>query len=217
MAVSTRTNGTAIVSSSSDSQEQVIRLPAGFLLTPRDAVKKDINWHETSIPEYKGYYSAILDDAFTPTECKILLKLAELTTKGKWEQAMVNVGYGEQALMTETRDCGRILWDDRDMAERIWNRVKDHVPEILYLRGVPHITGQGPAKRKEIWRATGVNERMRFLKYGPGQYFRGKALSHFSCSNKQTCILTKPPQHTKTAATRTLILRSALISRFTFT
>lgn len=174
MAVSTRTRGGAIVTPAGETEGETICLPGDFLLSPRDIVKKDIEWHKTSVPEYEGRYATILDNAFTPTECKILLRLAELTTEGKWEQAMVNVGYGEQALMPETRDCGRIILDDRNIAERIWNRVKDSVPEIQYLIGMPHVTGQGPAKRKEIWKASRANERMRFLKYGPGQYFRGK-------------------------------------------
>ncbi len=77
-----------------------------------------------------------------------------------------------QQLMTDARDCGRIIWDSREMVARIWDRVKDFVPEIHFLMGVPRITGNGPAKRKEVWEMSRCNERMRFLKYGEGQYFR---------------------------------------------
>ena len=40
------------------------------------------------------------------------------------------------------------------------------------LKYMPHVTGFGPAKRNETLRMTRLNERMRFLKYTNGQYFR---------------------------------------------
>ena len=87
---------------------------------------------------------------------------------------MVNVGGGRQKLIADVRDCGRIIWDDRDIVARIWNRVKSAVPKIEILENQPKITGYGPTKRKETWKMLRLNERMRFLKYGKGQYFRRK-------------------------------------------
>ena len=147
-------------------------IPADFLLQPTSIIKCEIDWKASPLPENNGLYATILDNAFTAQECETLIKQAELTTGGKWEQAGVNVGGGMQQLRTETRDCGRILWDDRDMVERIWNRIKDHVPEILSLKGMPLVTGGGPRKKNVAWKMTRLNERMRFLKYGEGQYFR---------------------------------------------
>lgn len=85
---------------------------------------------------------------------------------------MINVGGGRQKLITDSRDCGRIIWDDRDVVAKIWNRVKDCVPDIWFLKGMPHVTGYGPVKRGEILAMTRLNERMRVLKYTKGQYFR---------------------------------------------
>ncbi|KAL6715278.1 hypothetical protein ACLMJK_007542 [Lecanora helva] len=172
MASQDSTQRAAIVLPSNETQEETIRLPNNFLLSSVDIIKNVVDWQKTPLPEYEGRYAVILDNAFTATECKILIKLAELTANGKWEQAMVNVGLGEQELDTDVRDCGRILWDNTDIAERIWNRVRSSVPEIHRLQGVPYVTGKGPAKRNETWKVSKVNERMRFLKYGPGQYFR---------------------------------------------
>ena len=84
------------------------------------------------------------------------------------------MGGGAQALITDARDCGRIIWDDIDIVERIWSRVKASVPEIEYLKNMAGVTGYGPVKRKETWKMTRLNERMRFLKYGEGQYFKRK-------------------------------------------
>ena len=88
-------------------------------------------------------------------------------------QAMVNVGAGQQRMIEDTRNCGRIIWDDRDVVGKIWTRVADSVQDIHQLNNWADVTGAGPAKRKETWKATRLNERMRFLKYVGGEYFKG--------------------------------------------
>jgi len=146
-----------------------------FLCGAGPEVKKHIiDFKETELPEYSGSYGTILDSVFTKEECESLVSAAEARTNGVWEQAMVNIGGGEQALYTDTRDCGRIIWDNHELVERIWTRVKDSVPEIETLKDKGSVTGYGPVKRKETWKMSRLNERMRFLRYGKGQYFRRK-------------------------------------------
>jgi hypothetical protein len=41
--------------------------------------------------------------------------------------------------------------------------------EIKRLENMPHVTGNA---RKGAWRMTRLNERMRFLKYVGGEYFK---------------------------------------------
>ena len=148
-------------------------LPAGFLSGPAPNLQKnDIDFKKTELPEYDGLYATVLDGVFTKEECQTLVKAAEARTNGEWEQALINVGNGEQMLITDARDCGRIIWDDREMVAKIWGRVKDHIPEITSLYDMPKVTGNGPARWKETWQISRLNERMRFLKYGKGQYFR---------------------------------------------
>lgn len=148
-------------------------LPPDFLSGPAPNLQKnDINWKKTDLPEYDGLYATVLDGVFTKEECDLLVQAAEATTNGKWEQAMVNVGNGKQRLITDSRDCGRIIWDDRDIVAKIWARCKDSFGEIESLFNMPKVTGWGPAKWEETWQLTRPNERMRFLKYGKGQYFR---------------------------------------------
>ena len=86
---------------------------------------------------------------------------------------MINIGGGFQRMMEDTRKCGRIIWDDRDIVAKIWARVADSVPDIHRLQNWADVTGTGPAKRKETWKMTRLNERMRFLKYVGGEYFKG--------------------------------------------
>lgn len=166
-----------------------------FLLRPKVIHRATIDWKQTRLLQYEGLHAVILDNALTAYECEMLIKQAETTTGGVWEQAMVNVGGGRQQFVPDTRDCGRIIWDDRDMVARIWDRVKDYVPEIHTLVGVPRVTGKGPAKRKEIWKMSRCNERMRFLKYGEGQYFKRKpSLLHIN-SFCFLLVLTRSSSH----------------------
>lgn len=148
-------------------------LPSDFLSEPSPNIQSSkIDFSKTPLPVYNGLYAVIIDNALTEAECADLIRAAEARTNGKWEQAMINVGGGRQKLITDSRDCGRIIWDDRDVVARIWNRVKDCIPDIWFLKGMAHVTGYGPVKRREVLAMTRLNERMRVLKYTKGQYFR---------------------------------------------
>ena len=150
-----------------------------FLLQPTEITKVVVDFKTTDLPEYKGLYATVLDNVFTEQACHTLINMAESTTHGEWEEAMVNIGNGKQRTIKDTRDCGRIIWDDSDMVATIWARIKDQVPEILTLKNQSHITGYGPVRRNETWKMSRLNERMRFLKYQEGQYFRRKYIYTF--------------------------------------
>ena len=136
-----------------------------------------VDLSKTDLPGNPKLYAIVLDNVLTPAECKQLILAAEARTGGVWEQALVNLGLDRQELLLDYRNSGRIIWDDRSIVEKIWDRIKDSVPEIEVLKDMPHVTGPGPVKRKETWQLTRLNERMRFLKYGAGQYFRRKFFS----------------------------------------
>ncbi len=153
------------------------QLPPDFLTGPAPNLQKQtINFKKTDLPEYDGLYATVLDGVLSREECESLIKSAEATACGEWEQALVNIGNGRQKLYTDVRDCGRIIWDDQDIVNKIWERCEEHMGEIKYLSNQPKVTGLGPFKRKETWQMTRPNERMRFLKYGKGQYFRRESL-----------------------------------------
>ncbi|CAD6443897.1 82f8c154-ac9c-4a67-b14f-e693982748a0 [Sclerotinia trifoliorum] len=95
-----------------------------------------------------------------------------------WTPAMVNAGVGYEFLSTEYRNSDRIIWDEKEVVERIWKRVlqaKGIKEDIGVLEGKKweRFTSLG-IRRGERWVSInqGINERMRFLRYGPGQYFR---------------------------------------------
>lgn len=152
-------------------------LPAGFLDGPApNLIISRIDFKKTPLPEYQDLYAVILDNALSPEECNMLVAAAESTTGGKWERAMVNVGGGRQRLDEGTRNCGRIIWDSPEIVAKIWARVEASVPELQRLEKWPKVTGNGPTRRNEVWNLTRCNERMRFLKYSKGEYFKRNAM-----------------------------------------
>ncbi|PPJ51637.1 hypothetical protein CBER1_08817 [Cercospora berteroae] len=150
-------------------------LPDDFLSSPApDIIVDRIDFAKSTLPCYADLYAVVLDNVLSPEECKRFISAAEGTTNGEWERAMINIGGGRQELHTDARNCGRIIWDSREIVAKIWKRI-EHLPEvreIVRLENVPTIFGNGPAKRGEIWTLTRPNERMRFLKYVGGEYFR---------------------------------------------
>lgn len=171
-------------------------LPADFLSGPGpEKVVRKLDFKQTSLPEYDGLYAVVIDNCLTKEECNELIRAAEATTNGNlWEQALVNVGNGRQRLITDVRDCGRIIWDDRDVVAKIWSRVKDCVlPDIEYIKDKAKVTGFGPVKRGEVLQMTRLNERMRFLRYESGQYFRRKCLFFFFLLFSSLCVKEQRP------------------------
>jgi hypothetical protein len=149
-------------------------LPEGFLSGPApNLTRTTIDLRKEGIlPYYDDLWAVILDGVLSEKECDELIAAAESTTDGKWERAMINIGGGMQAMYEDTRKCGRIIWDDRDLVAKLWARIEGAVPEIHELKDRPHVTGDGPRKRKETWKLTRLNERMRYLKYVGGEYFK---------------------------------------------
>ncbi|KAF2017770.1 oxidoreductase domain-containing protein [Aaosphaeria arxii CBS 175.79] len=155
------------------SASNTFKLPEGFLSGPApELTRTDVDWVKGGLPEYQRHWAVVLDGVLTEEECDQMVAAAEAKTDSKWERAMVNIGGGRQALYEETRNCGRIIWDDSDIVAKLWTRIQDAVPDIHQLKNWPNVTGNGPSMRHETWTVTRLNERMRFLKYTGGEYFK---------------------------------------------
>lgn len=161
-------------------------LPPDFLSGPANISLNRIDFSKTRLPEYKDYYAVILDNVLSPDECRLLTQAAEAQANGTWTPAMVNAGLDQQVISLMVRNSGRIMWDSPEVAAKIWARVEGSLPELQVLEGWAHVMGAGPLKRGERWKVTRLNERLRFLKYGAGQYFMGM-LSVFLASGKESC------------------------------
>ena len=96
------------------------------------------------------------DSVMSEEEC---CKLIEISEASGYDKALVNVGGGRQVLMTDVRSSSRCIIDSVGAATILWERLRHLIPPEV----VP-----GVATR---WRAVGLNERLRFLRYSPGDYF----------------------------------------------
>lgn len=72
----------------------------------------------------------------------------------------------------------RIIWDNPELVERIWNRciMADGINEDLGRIEGSGLLDRRAVARGEKWQFSRLNERMRFLKYGAGQYFKSASL-----------------------------------------
>ncbi|KAJ5170516.1 Prolyl 4-hydroxylase alpha subunit [Penicillium coprophilum] len=163
------------------------QIPEGFLRSPAtNATLHKLDFEHTTppIPSYKGHFAAIVDNLLTESECKELLRLAEQSTRTPlpdatlsdpaWEHAMINAGGGRQVMSVDSRKSGRIILDSHDLAGRILDRLMPFMREceLDRVQSRPLVTGLGPAKRGEVLRLSRLNERLRFLRYEGGDYFR---------------------------------------------
>jgi hypothetical protein len=139
---------------------------------PSTIIKDIIDFANSPLPRYAGAYAVVLDNVLTPSECTQLIRAAEARTNGVWERAMINVGGGRQAMYTDVRNCGRIIWDDKETMERLWRRCAPLVPELLEMEADAAGKTMGLWPKGHVAKMTRLNERMRFLKYVGGEYFK---------------------------------------------
>ncbi|KXG53804.1 Prolyl 4-hydroxylase, alpha subunit [Penicillium griseofulvum] len=146
--------------------------------------KFDFEHTSPPIPAYKDHFAAIVENFMTEAECKELIRLAEESTRTQlpdstlsppvWKRAMINAGGGREILSIDSRSSGRVILDSHDLAGRILDRLMPFFREceLDRVQGKPLVTGLGPAKRGEVLRLSRLNERLRFLRYEGGDYFR---------------------------------------------
>jgi len=162
-----------------------VSIPDNFLTTfPADSkpiTVHAINFSSTVLPEYHGCYAVVLENVLSSSECLELLSLAEqsvidpISETDAWKPAMVNVGMGYELWKPDYRNSDRIIWDNKVITDRLLERcflgegIKEQLSKIE--RNV-NLQGSWGVESGEKWRVTRLNERMRFLRYGTGQFFK---------------------------------------------
>jgi len=100
-----------------------------------------------------------------------------------YEQAQINMGNGKQIAMTDVRNSDRCIIDSVDFADTIWQRIVAELPREtendLHLKTI---------EASQSYSSIGLNERMRFLRYDPGGYFK----PHYDGSFKYTADRNHP-------------------------
>ena len=104
------------------------------------------------IPELKYHgFAKLIRTGLSETECNQLITKAN---ERGWSDALINNG-GKQILDKEIRFCKRSMFIDEELSDMILSKIKEHIPEEFGNRTF-----------------TGINPMLRFLKYGPGHYFK---------------------------------------------
>jgi predicted 2-oxoglutarate/Fe(II)-dependent dioxygenase YbiX len=96
-----------------------------------------------------------IDNVLSAAECKEFIAISE--THG-YKPALVNVGGGRQKLMPEIRSHDRAIIDSKSMVTLLFDRIKHLLPQTNGKKGCMHLSG--------------LNERLRVLRYDPPQYFK---------------------------------------------
>jgi hypothetical protein len=169
-----------------------VEIPEAFLAPlPDPSIIKvsKIDFENSPLPEYKLNYAVVLDNILSKEECDQLLVMTEKSVgahrggdepeNNGWRPAMVNAGRDYEVLALDYRNSDRIIWDSHEVAQKLWDRVMQAEGMKEYfsvLQGEEYeaVCGQSIYGGGR-WKVTrqGLNERLRFLKYGPGQFFRG--------------------------------------------
>lgn len=91
-----------------------------------------------------------IEDFFTDDECRHYI---EFTENQGYDAATVS-GPDGPSLAPGIRNNDRVILDDHELATQLWNRACQYVPKYV-----------------QSHEAIGLNERFRFYRYDPGQFF----------------------------------------------
>ncbi|KAJ7788416.1 hypothetical protein B0H14DRAFT_2948901 [Mycena olivaceomarginata] len=137
------------------------------LLEPHYVPPGHINFKKAGLQQYDGCYAVVLDSLFSETELSAFL--AEAEASSPWEVAQVNAGtyaYTD----TSYRNSERIIYDSFELSEKIFEKIRPHLKDIEEIEQTTYINNQ---KAVQKWRMVRLNERLRFLRYPKGGFFRG--------------------------------------------
>ncbi|KAH1411663.1 hypothetical protein KXV95_008461 [Aspergillus fumigatus] len=136
-----------------------------FYKASANATVRQISFLSTDppLPQYKDYNAVAIDNLRTEEEeCKQLLRIADASTvedtsgTPRWDRAMINTGGAGQILATDQRKCESVIVDTPEKKGLITSTML-----------VPGLGGRGKACR-----LSRLNEKLRFLGYVGGEYFR---------------------------------------------
>ncbi|EUC59245.1 2OG-Fe(II) oxygenase family protein [Rhizoctonia solani AG-3 Rhs1AP] len=122
-----------------------------------------LDFVQLGLPEYKHKFAMVIDNLFTPQDCARYL--AKVESEHEWKTA----GVGALVVDTSYRNSSRILFDDQELASEMFAKLRP------YLEEIEHVGDR---------RLVGLNPRLRFLKYGPGQFFQRHCDGTYSSPDK---------------------------------
>jgi prolyl 4-hydroxylase len=94
----------------------------------------------------------VIEDFLSAAECENLIAQSEAIG---FEEAKVDMGGGKQALFKGVRNNDRILYENENLANKLWQKARPFLPAQI-----------------GNYTAVGLNYLFRFYKYSPGQRFK---------------------------------------------
>lgn len=110
-----------------------------------------------------------ISNILSPQECADYIALTE---RIGYTDAPINTGRGFE-IHSDIRNNTRVILDDEERAANLWLRVASYVPNTI-----------------DNWRAIGLNERLRFYRYEPGQRFAPHYDGSYRRLNGEESLLT---------------------------
>ncbi|KAJ7637305.1 hypothetical protein DFH06DRAFT_653793 [Mycena polygramma] len=126
-----------------------------------------IDFRAAGIPEYSNGYAIVVDDLYTRPMLTSLLGTAEQSVP--WQFAQINAGT-EVFTAPDFRNGERIIYDSFPLSEQVFEKLRPHLSGIEEIEEDVYVPGMGAAVQK--WRMVRLNERLRFLKYAKGGFFK---------------------------------------------
>lgn len=115
-------------------------------------------------------FATVIHNLFTPEECADFIATTE--RKG-YKEALIHGSAGSEVLRKDIRNSGRCIVDDKELSEAWFQRIMqalDGTPLKEKLIHAKYVGGHNGNEGKK-WHVCGLNERLRYLRYFPGQYF----------------------------------------------
>jgi predicted 2-oxoglutarate/Fe(II)-dependent dioxygenase YbiX len=119
------------------------------------------------IPIAEGAF--VVPAVLTPDQCAAYIALSE---KMGYEPATITTASGAE-LRPDVRNNDRVIYDDPNLADKLWPLVGDYLPITVGERSVQ-----------------GLNERFRFYRYDPGQRFEWHLDGYFERENGERSLYT---------------------------
>ncbi|KAL7949361.1 hypothetical protein V8C42DRAFT_341330 [Trichoderma barbatum] len=180
-----------------DYSSNPVDIPDTFLTGPAvDPVTvRPVPWKESAVPEYSKCKAWILDNVLSREECAQLIAYAEASAPlekpgdSPWKPALVSVAPGVETRAPSYRNSDRIIWDKQLLVDRLWDRCAQAEGLQELVATAPCSSPDHNRNRKGTWKFHGLNERMRFLKYTPGMFFRPHCDAAYRANNPDGPII----------------------------
>jgi hypothetical protein len=134
-----------------------------------------IDYASYGFEDYNGSIALVIDNIFSQEECLKILSVtggATIESDEHWEVAAINGGPGSKGVVySDYRNGQRIIKDDFATVEWMLERLRPHIKDIEELdeKATKQWFGKAVTGRAKL---VSINERLRFLRYGIGGFFR---------------------------------------------